>query len=381
MFGYKRIVIAQYQKGLKFRDGRLTAVLGPGVYRQFDLFGRESIVVEDVSTPTAAFARAEIYVRENAELVADHLELVALGPDEAGLVYQDGKLTCVLAPGARQVYWKGPVKVAVTRVNIAREYMVNEDVLRAFASAGSASLTREIAAAVVQKEVPAYAVGLLFINGQFERALNAGVYAIWKFQRSVQLDVIDTRVQAVEVSGQEILTKDKVSLRVNLAASYRVADAVQARTQVADYKELLYRELQFGLRQAIGTRSLDTLLGNKGELDQAIFDYVRGKLAVYGIEVDSVGVKDIILPGEMKLILNQVVEAEKAAQANVIKRREETAATRSLLNTAKIMEESPVLMRLKELETLEKVTEKIDKLTVFGGLEGVLSNLVGMRKP
>ena len=86
--------------------------------------------------------------------------------------------------------------------------------------------------------------------------------------------------------------------------------------------------------------------------------------------------KDVILPGEMKEILNQVVQAEKAAQANVIKRREETAATRSLLNTAKLMEESPTLLRLKELETLEKVTEKIDKLTVFGGLEGVLSNLV-----
>jgi regulator of protease activity HflC (stomatin/prohibitin superfamily) len=381
MFGLKRIVIAQYQKGLKFRDGRLMAVLGPGVYWYFDPFGREQVVVESVATPEAVFAHAEIYVRENAALVADHLELVSIGQDEAGLVYKDGKLSNVLAPGMRQVYWKGPVAVAVVRVNIAREYLVSESLQRAFAFAGSASLTREIAAAVVQKEVPAYAVGLLFINGQFERALSAGVYAIWKFQRSVQLDVIDTRVQAVEVSGQEILTKDKVSLRVNLAASYRVADAVQARTQVADYKELLYRELQFGLRQAIGTRSLDTLLGNKGELDQAIFDYVRGKLAVYGIEVDSVGVKDIILPGEMKLILNQVVEAEKAAQANVIKRREETAATRSLLNTAKIMEESPVLMRLKELETLEKVTEKIDKLTVFGGLEGVLSNLVGMRKP
>ena len=88
------------------------------------------------------------------------------------------------------------------------------------------------------------------------------------------------------------------------------------------------------------------------------------------------GVKDVILPGEMKTILNQVVEAEKIAQANLINRREETAATRSLLNTARLMEENPTLLRLKELETLEKVTEKIDKLTVFGGLEGVLKDMV-----
>lgn len=83
----------------------------------------------------------------------------------------------------------------------------------------------------------------------------------------------------------------------------------------------------------------------------------------------------------MKEILNRVVEAEKVAQANLIKRREETAATRSLLNTARLMDENPTLMRLKELETLEKVTEKVDKLTVFGGLEGVLNDVVRIQVP
>jgi regulator of protease activity HflC (stomatin/prohibitin superfamily) len=92
-----------------------------------------------------------------------------------------------------------------------------------------------------------------------------------------------------------------------------------------------------------------------------------------------VGVKDIILPGEMKTILNRVVEAEKEAQANLIRRREETAATRSLHNTAKMLEASPVLLRLKELEALEKVTQNIDQLTVVGGLDGVLNQLVKLR--
>ena len=75
----------------------------------------------------------------------------------------------------------------------------------------------------------------------------------------------------------------------------------------------------------------------------------------------------------------KLVQAEKSAQANVIRRREETAATRSLLNTAKVMEDSPTALRLKELETLEKVTEKIDKISVFGGLDGVLKDLVKIR--
>ena len=99
-------------------------------------------------------------------------------------------------------------------------------------------------------------------------------------------------------------------------------------------------------------------------------------MAELGIEVQSVGVKDIILPGDMKTILSKVVEAEKVAQANLIKRREETAATRSLLNTAKVMEDNPTALRLKELEVLEKVTEKIGNISVYGGLEGLLKELV-----
>ena len=100
------------------------------------------------------------------------------------------------------------------------------------------------------------------------------------------------------------------------------------------------------------------------------------RLSEVGITLISVGVKDIILPGEMKAILNQVVEAQKAAEANVIKRREETSATRSLHNTAKVMENNPTLMRLKELEALEKVADRIDSLSVYGGLEGLMNGVV-----
>jgi len=176
-----------------------------------------------------------------------------------------------------------------------------------------------------------------------------------------------------------MLTRDKVSLRVNLAASWRVTDAVALRTRVAKFDEFLYRELQFGLRKVVAARTLDELLGDKASLDGDILAGVRGRVGEFGIELLGVGVKDVILPGEMKEILNSVVQAEKAAQANVIRRREESNAMRSALNTAKLIEESPTLMRLKELEVLEKVTEKIDKLTVFGGLDGVLNQLVKLK--
>jgi regulator of protease activity HflC (stomatin/prohibitin superfamily) len=96
--------------------------------------------------------------------------------------------------------------------------------------------------------------------------------------------------------------------------------------------------------------------------------------------VRGIGVKDIILPGDMKDILGKVVEAEKLAQANVIRRREETNATRSLLNAAKVMEDNPTALRLKELESLEKVTEKVGNISVYGGLDGVLDQLVRIKR-
>ena len=184
------------------------------------------------------------------------------------------------------------------------------------------------------------------------------------------------RLQAVEVTGQDILTRDKVGLRLNLSATFRFSDVLTAHKQLQKPAEHLYRELQLGLRAAVGTRSLDELLENKTVIDEVVTAHVRGKLEGYGLALEGVGVKDIVLPGEMKTILAQVVEAGKAAEANVIRRREETAATRSLLNTAKVMEDNPVALRLKELETLERISERIDKISVFGGLDQVLNGLV-----
>ena len=212
--------------------------------------------------------------------------------------------------------------------------------------------------------------------------LAPGLHYYWRFLRDLKVETVDLRLQVLEVAGQEILTRDKVSLRVNLTAGYRITDVLTAFARQAKPVDFLYKELQFGLRAAVGTRTLDELLENKTVIDDVVNTHLPRRVedsGGFGLEVESVGVKDIILPGDMKIILAKVVEAEKAAQANVIRRREETAATRSLLNTAKVMEGNPITLRLKELETLEKVTEKIDKISVFGGLDGVLKDLVKIR--
>ena len=191
--------------------------------------------------------------------------------------------------------------------------------------------------------------------------------------------LIDLREQAIEVTGQEILTRDRVSIRVNLVAKYRVTDPVAAVSGSKDFVEALYRALQNAFRASLGARSLDEILAKKVTVDAQAAKTVRSEMAALGVEVGEIAMKDVILPGEMRDILNQVVQAEKEAEANVIRRREETSATRSLLNTAKVMEENPVMLRLKELEALEKIADKVQTLTVHNGTQGLLEDLVTLR--
>jgi len=379
MFGLKRIVIAQHERGVYFKDRSIVKILEPGIYREIDLLGRVAVEVQDLTVAEFNYPHLDVLVKEHREIVDKYFKFIELGEYEVGLVYKNGKLSGVLAPGTRQLYWKGPIDVKVEVLNIEQDFAVPKAKVGLLAYARMGAMPREIINYVYISEVADNHVGLLIVDGELIESLKPGLYVYWKFNRSVKVEHVDLRLQVMEVQGQEILTKDKVSLRVNLSAQYQINDPVTARSKLVDMTDYVYRELQFALRQAVGVRTLDALLGSKDELDTVIFDVVKAKVNEFGIEVRSVGVKDVILPGDMKVILNQVVEAEKVAQANVIKRREETAATRSLLNTARLMDDNPTLMRLKELEILEKVTEKVDKLTVFGGLEGILKDTVQIK--
>ncbi len=373
MFWTKRVVIGDGERGLVYRNRQFERMLDAGVYRWFDPLGRIEVRVHNIASPEYVGSDVDALVARLGTRLGETFVLADIGEGEVGIVLKNGKLEQVLAPGSRKLFWNALATIELRTLALDGSLEVDAAVARRLRQLGALSKLAIVA------EVPAESAGLVFIDGKLDRTLAPGSYAFWNFQKNVAVDVVDLRVQTIEVSGQELLTRDKVSLRVNLAASTRVTDVVAARTKVAKVGDFVYRELQYGLRKAVSAKTLDELLGDKASLDADIFAYVRGQLTGLGVEVLGVGVKDVILPGEMKEILNAVVQAEKQAQANVIRRREEANATRSLLNTAKLIDESPVLMRLKELEALEKVTEKIDKLTVFGGLDGVLKQLVTLK--
>jgi regulator of protease activity HflC (stomatin/prohibitin superfamily) len=378
----KRVTVKKNERGLLLRNGDFERVLQPGTHWLASGLDRLKVELFSIEQPAFVHRLADYLLAKEPAVVEAEFVRVELSETQVGLRSENGVLVEVLAPATRRLYWKGLTEVRVEVIDIAASaelppalaQRLTQTQLRSRAVAGLAG--------VQLVQVADYSVGVLTLDGKVERLLPPGLHGYWKFNRTLSVELIDLRLQTLEVTGQEILTRDKVGLRLNLSATWRYANAdavLTAHTQLAKPAEQLYRELQFGLRAAVGTRTLDELLENKSVIDELVSAHVRARLSAYGLEIDGVGVKDIVLPGEMKTILAQVVEAGKAAEANVIRRREETAATRSLLNTAKVMEDNPTALRLKELETLERVAERIDKISVFGGLDQVLNGLVKLR--
>ena len=375
----KRVSVKKNERGLLLRNGDFDRILQPGTHWLFAGFDRLALEAFNLEQTAFVHAVAEYLMVKEPAVVASEFAVANLTEEQVGLRTENGVLVEVLAPATRRLYWKGLVDVKIEVVDLAKSSEVPAAVVHRITQTQLRQRAVTGLGGVLQVQVPQYGVGVLWVDGKVERLLPPGSHAFWKFNRNVVVELVDLRLQALEVSGQEILTRDKVSLRLNLSATWRYTDVLEAFTRLQKPAEHLYRELQLGLRAAVGTRTLDELLENKSVIDEVVTAHVRAKLAGFGLELDGVGVKDIVLPGDMKTILAQVVEAGKAAEANVIRRREETAATRSLLNTAKVMEDNPTALRLKELETLERVAERIDKISVFGGLDQVLNGLVKLR--
>ena len=354
-------------------------MLRPGTHWLGSLLDELAVEVFALEQPAFEHRIADYLLASEPAAVERDFVRVELTDSQVGLRYDNGVLVEILPPATRRLYWRGVIEVRVGVVDISASPELPADLIPRLIQTQLRPRPVAGLAGVLLVQVPDPGAGILYVDGKVVRRLPPGAYGFWRFNHNVAVEVLDLRMQAMEVSGQEILTRDKVSLRLNLAATWRYTDVLKAFEQLAKPADHVYRELQFGLRAAVGTRSLDELLENKTVIDEVVSAHAREKLAGFGLEIDSVGVKDIVLPGEMKTILAQVVEAGKAAEANVIRRREETAATRSLLNTAKVMEDNPTALRLKELETLERVAERIDRISVFGGLDQVLNGLVKLR--
>jgi regulator of protease activity HflC (stomatin/prohibitin superfamily) len=319
--------------------------------------------------------KALLIARTHPEVAAEHFEIVQTGPNEVAIVSLDGEPKHQVPPNTTRAFWKTVTRVEVERIDAGAEVRVAKRHLDRLDLARSP---------LIVGLVEAHEAGLLFVDGKLVERLPAGRHAFWAVGRTVRIAKVDLRPSPLEVTAQEILTKDRVGIRVTLTAFTRVVDPEKAALGAGDVSGTVYRLVQFAIREAVATRTLDEILAARDTIDREVRAFVTARAGELGVEIGEIGVKDVILPGDVRELLNKVVEAERTAKANLIRRQEETAATRSLLNTARLMEDNPLLLRLKELEALEKLVEKVGRIDVHtgnaaGGFDALLQNLYSLR--
>lgn len=359
---FKKIIIAADERGLLFKQGSYDKYLEPGTY-WLTGFTDQEILKLKLSEPFAVPGK-KLNVFLQDEALVRELEIVTVADHEYVLHYEDGSFSELLPPG-QHAFWSKLTNHQFIRSD-SREPEIPAEIDR--------SILVRIPFAVQSFGVAIHETGILYFNNVFQRELPPGKYDFWRGPVTVVVKTIDLRQQQLDMTGQEMLTEDKVSLRLNFVCQYSVVNP-QRTLAIKSVEEQIYVTLQLVLREYVGTMKLDDLLRMKQEVGAFVLSRLQELSEGYGVIFNSAGVKDIILPGEIKDILNTVLLAEKKAQANLITRREETASTRSLLNTAKLMDENKTLYRLKELEFLEKISERIGNVSLVGG--GTLTERLG----
>jgi regulator of protease activity HflC (stomatin/prohibitin superfamily) len=371
-----RVIVKDDERAFLTRDGRFERLLGPGRFMALNYGRRLAAETVKVARTEIAADKALLLAKTHPDVAEENFEIVQLGANEVAIVSLDGEPKHLVLPNTTRAFWKTITKVDVERIDVATEVRVAK---RHLDKLDLARLPM-----IVHAVVEAHEAGLLFVDGKLFERLPAGRHAFWAVGRTVKIQKVDARPTPLEVTAQEILTKDRVGIRVTLTAFTRVIDPEKAVLASGDVSNTIYRLVQFAIREAVATRTLDEILAARDTIDREVRTFVTERASNLGVEIGEIGVKDVILPGDVRDLLNKVVEAERTAKANLIRRQEETAATRSLLNTARLMEDNPLLLRLKELEALEKLVEKVGRIDLHagagaGGFDALLQNLYSLR--
>lgn len=350
----KFIRIYKNKMGLVFKNGAFIKALTEGRY--WLGFG-ETVQVFD---RMGAFKPAEeLNLLLEDEVLKNALTVIEVKDSEWCMVFKNGRVFKIISTG-QYAFWKSVV---------AYDFKIIDTVDYEIPTSFDRNLFqyREVKNLTHQFAIQSYEAGLLVVDGQFVRPLKAGTHYFWKNEKTINVLKTDLRKQNMEISGQELLTKDKAAIRINFDLQYQIIDIQKALLETKDVNKQVYLLMQMAIRTYIGTMTLDELLAKKQDIKEFVLTVATEKAKNMGVTLITCGIRDIILPSDVKKIMNKVLIAEKTAKANIIMRREETASTRSLLNTAKLMENNDMLFRLKEMEYLEKISDRIGKISVSGG--------------
>lgn len=353
-------VINEKQIGLLFQNGVLKKILDAGKYTTFG--GKEIEVLSiDAEINSQKCSLKKLLDCSDAK---EKISSVSVKNGEVCLHYVDGVFENALTAG-QHGFWNG--RGAHEFKSYSTENPKITDI--------PANICARLGAGfVLDLSVPNDCKAIAFYDGKPTEYLGPGRYFYWNGAVRITMSTYSMRVQQLDINGQQILTRDRVGVRVNFAANWKITDYKKLAETYPNIAGSLYTAAQLALRDYLGGKTMDELLTDRENIGNEILEELKKRASEMYVEILSAGIKDIILPGEISSIMNSVLAAEKRAQANVITRREEVASTRSLLNTAKLMDENATLRRLKELEYIEKICSNVGEITV-DARSSVLSQL------
>jgi regulator of protease activity HflC (stomatin/prohibitin superfamily) len=350
----KRVKIEAWKKGMVMNNNNYVKLLNEGVNWVFPFY---NVVEFDMAKPLNTSINLNVLLKDKA--FVDATIVVEVRENQIVLQYESDLFITVLTSG-RYVFWKGLINYNFITIDL-NTIEIDASIDKSLFS------KKEIIPYIRTFNVEPHEKAIMYVDGKFQKIIESGTYYYWKNTTTILISRADMRAMQMEITGQEILTKDKAALRINFYIQYNINDIVKALVNNKEYDKQLYVLMQLVLREFVGALTLDELLEKKEAISNYVLENVADKVTSLGVIVNGCGIRDVILPGEMKEIMNQVLIAKKKAQANTIMRREETASTRSLLNTAKLMEDNAMLFKLKEMEYVEKIAEKINNISLSGG--------------
>lgn len=228
------------------------------------------------------------------------------------------------------------------------------------------------------KQINEYQRGVLFTFGRFSRILTPGLNIVLPIIQTVKK--VDIRTKVTDVPEQDALTKDNVSIKINAVVYYRVFDSAKAVLEVENYVYAVSQLSQTTMRNTVGQFTLDELLTNRESISQNLRTILDIETDVWGIKVENVELKDIILPDDMKRVMARVAEAEREKMAVITKSVGEVEAAQNLAKAAEVMSSKPGAIHLRTLETINDLSSDQSNTVIFALPIEVLEAIKGLSK-
>jgi regulator of protease activity HflC (stomatin/prohibitin superfamily) len=228
------------------------------------------------------------------------------------------------------------------------------------------------------RQINQYERGVLFTTGKFSHIVNPGWFILIPIFQTLRK--VDVRTKTVDVPNQEVITKDNIPVQVNAVIYFRVKDAAKAVIEVEDFVYATAQLAQTTMRNSIGEYTLDQLLQERSEVAGLIRKIVDEASDPWGIDVQSVELKDITLSESLKRTIAKVAEAEREKKAVIIASEGEVLAAENMSKAATILARTPGALHLRTLQSINDISSDQSNTTVWMLPVEVLKALEGLGK-